>query len=260
MRWCGRPPPMATVWTLGGEAGMPNERHGACGRPTRRMAAGFGRRSRLAMGCAEPWGAEETDRWEAERSARGACRHPVDEWAGSHGAESAMRARPRAAGTCGERGQPIGWRCLAGSDGPHAMEGLTRADRPPERPETTAVRKFGARGSPSRRFLRRGGVPIPPLRHAWFVGRSVNRAQAPPYRLRVRRSSTAICAGALMLPGRSEPSSSTGCHAECSAPVLLGRRSERGRCPRRPIRLPCDPHGESLCGNSRDLRTKLSMR
>ena len=93
--------------------------------------------------------------------------------------------------------------------------------------ETTAVRKVGARGSPSRRFLRRGGVPIPPPRHAWFVGRSGNRAQAPPYRLRVRRSSTAICAGALMLPGRAEPSSSTGCRAECSAPVLLGRRSER---------------------------------
>ena len=133
----------------------------------------------IGNGLCRAVGCRGSRRWEAERSARGACRHPVDERAGSHGAESAMRARPRAAGTCGER--------------------LT------DRPTNQACRS--------------GGIGTPP--------RLRRRGQAPPYRLRVRRSSTAICAGALMLPGRSEPSSSTGCRAECSAPVLLGRRSER---------------------------------
>ena len=41
------------------------------------------------------------------------------------------------------------------------------ANRAPERPR---FGKFDARGSPSRRFLRRGGVPDTPSRHAWSTG------------------------------------------------------------------------------------------
>ena len=109
-------------------------------------------------------GAEEADRWEAERSARGACRHPVDERAGSRGAESAMRAgrAPAASGSRRSAGHS-----RAGSDGPHGMERLTgrigrrndRTDRGPEiRRTRIAVTAFSqARWCPD----------IPPPWHAW---------------------------------------------------------------------------------------------
>ena len=74
-------------------------------------------------------------------------------------AESRWRRRTRrvATVTAGARGSPP----------PGALiDRMPRAAHPrmaPEQPKYTRCGKIGMRGSPSRRFLRRGGVPIPPV-------------------------------------------------------------------------------------------------
>ena len=83
--------------------------------------------------------------------ARGRCVKPR---AGGGAARAVPRQSPRAHG---DRGSPP----------PGALiDRMPRAAHPrmaPEQPKHPRCREIGVRGSPSRRFLRRGGVPIPPV-------------------------------------------------------------------------------------------------
>ena len=135
MRWCGPPPPMATVWTLGGRSGMPKN-------DTER-----------AGGQREGWRPVLVDGpdWQWVVPSRGVPRKPtagrpsgrlgghagIRSMSGPVAAAPSLRCAPAreppapaASGASRSAGD-----CRAGSDGPHAMERLTRANRPPERPK-----------------------------------------------------------------------------------------------------------------------------
>ena len=229
---------MATVWTLSGRAGRPQERHGACGRRTRRMPVSSA--VPMVMGCAEPW----------------ATRKPSGRLGEHAGIDERPESRPhlRRAGHARSAGPlPV--------QGPmrlHAMERLTgrigrwndRNDRGPEIRRTRIA--FTA-------FSQARWCPDTPA-----AARVVRGPVGQP------RAGAAVRLRAALVDGlRQSP--------ECCCPAARSRRRRRfavssvqRRFPGRPSErdvarggrtgLPCDPHGESPCGSSRDLRTKLSMR
>ena len=100
--------------------------------------------------------------------ARGRCVKPR---AGGGAARAVPRQSPRAHG---DRGSPP----------PGALiDRMPRAAHPrmaPEQPKHPRCREIGVRGSPSRRFLRRGGVPTPPSPQHWGRYRRGERLRRRP--------------------------------------------------------------------------------